>query len=475
MTSSPSLPLKPSRRNWIYLLLAIAATLPWVFLYYAAPRDAAGHWELSYLVVATLSGLAILAAAFLLSWGAEVAQLDMAQSLALVILSLIAILPEYSVDMAFAWSAGKGWAALQNPATAGLESTARLWENRHYAVANMTGANRILIGIAWSAVVFLYYWRTREKQIKIESSRIVEMKFLLLATIYSFTLPLKAALWGIGIHWVDALVLVSIFGFYVRAASQTEHIEPELMGPPASIAALQTTPRRLICLALFIFSAWVIFLAAHPFAESLVEVGKTYRINEFLLVQWIAPLASEMPEFIVAGLFAWRGFPAMGMGTLISSKVNQWTLLVGLLPVVFGLAAGHAVPLPLDGQQRSEVLLTSAQSLYAVAVLLNFRISVWEAAGLLGLFLAQFITQFIINMAHPATSQFAARQALILTQNSQLFFSVLYIGLAFYIIFASAERRAILGGILRRGTGGAKATVECGTDTDSSDAEAKLH
>ena len=412
-----------------------------------------------------MSGLAILAAAFLLSWGAEVAQLDMAQSLALVILSLIAILPEYSVDMAFAWSAGKGWALMQDPATAGLNSTHLLWENRHYAVANMTGANRILIGIAWSAVVFLYYWRSREREIRIESSRIVEIKFLLLATIYSFTLPLKAALWGIGIHWVDALILVAIFGFYVRAASQTEHVEPELVGPPAAIAVLQTTQRRLMCLALFVFSAWVIFLAAHPFADSLVKVGKTYNLNEFLLVQWIAPLASEMPEFIVAGLFAWRGFPAMGMGTLISSKVNQWTLLVGLLPVVFGVAAGHVIPLPLDGQQRSEVLLTSAQSLYAVAVLLNFRISLWEAFGLLSLFLTQFITQFVINLTHPATSAAAEHQALVLTQNSQMFFSVVYIVLALYITFASAERRAILSGMLRRGNASAKATVEGVTGT----------
>jgi cation:H+ antiporter len=154
LTSSPS-PQISHTRNWIYLLLAIAATLPWVFLSFAAPRDAAGHWELSHIIVATLSGIAILAAAFLLSWGAEVAQLDMAQSLALVILSLIAILPEYSVDMAFAWAAGKGWALRQDPATANLQSTRDLWENVHYAVANMTGANRILVGVAWSTVVFL--------------------------------------------------------------------------------------------------------------------------------------------------------------------------------------------------------------------------------------------------------------------------------------------------------------------------------
>jgi len=431
-------------------VLAAVSTLPWIFLTFFGPHDTHGHSSLPPLVIATLSGLAILGAAFLLSWGAEVAQLDMAQSLALVILSLIAILPEYSVDMAFAIQAGKGYAASLTETPPYSPETQKLLENVHYAVANMTGANRILIGIAWSAVVFIHYWRSRQRLIHIEPSRIVEMKYLLMATVYSFTLPLKAALWNIGIHWMDAVVLVSLFGFYAHAASKTEHVEPELVGPPAVIALLPASRRRAACLVLFVFAAWGIYLAAHPFAESLVAVGRTYRINEFLLVQWIAPLASEMPEFIVAGLFAWRGFPTMGIGTLISSKVNQWTLLVGLLPVVYGFAAGHAVPLPLDGQQRSEVLLTSAQSLFAVAVLMNFNINLWEAGALLGLFLAQFITQFVINIMHPAVTAAAARDALFLTQSSQLFFSIVYVGLALYIIFSTRERRLVLGGMFRR-------------------------
>ncbi|HVF85448.1 MAG TPA: hypothetical protein VM821_05675, partial [Abditibacteriaceae bacterium] len=428
-------------RNWVGLALAFAATLPWIYLAFLGPHDAQGHSALAPLTISLWSGVAILGAAFLLSWAAEVAQLDMAQALALVILSLIAILPEYSVDMAFAIQAGKGLVASQDPATANLPETKALLENAHYAVANMTGANRILIGIAWSAVVFIHCWRKKANHIEIESSRAVEIKYLLMATMYSFTLPLKSYLFGIGIHPIDALVLVSLFGFYARTASKMEHVEPELVGPPAAMAVLPQQQRRALCLALFVFSAWAIYLAAHPFAEGLVSVGKNYKINEFLLVQWIAPLASEMPEFIVAGLFAWRGFPAMGMGTLISSKVNQWTLLVGLLPIVYSLAARQFASMPLDDQQLTEVLLTSAQSLFAVAILMNFSISLWEAAGLLGLFLAQFFTQMGIALTHPETSVALAQQAQTLTQTSQLAFSALYVVLALFIIFSSREKK----------------------------------
>jgi cation:H+ antiporter len=53
------------------------------------------------------------------------------------------------------------------------------------------------------------------------------------------------------------------------------------------------------------------------------------------LIQWVAPLASESPEFLIAILFALRGRGSVGIGALISSKVNQWTLLIGTPPLAF--------------------------------------------------------------------------------------------------------------------------------------------
>jgi cation:H+ antiporter len=56
---------------------------------------------------AVVFGVGIVGAAFLLSWSAEVLQLDMSRGLALGLLALIAVLPEYIVDAAFAWKAAK--------------------------------------------------------------------------------------------------------------------------------------------------------------------------------------------------------------------------------------------------------------------------------------------------------------------------------------------------------------------------------
>jgi cation:H+ antiporter len=140
----------------------------------------------------------------------------------------------------------------------------------------------------------------------------------------------------------------------------------------------------------------VIWLFAHPFAEALTETGRAYDISEFLLVQWLAPLASEAPELLVAGLFAWRLNTNSGLGTLVSSKVNQWTLLVGTLPIVFAISSSSTHGLPISAVQREELFLTAAQSFFAVAIMSNLRLSLREAGYLFGLFWAQFIVGALV-------------------------------------------------------------------------------
>jgi len=347
--------------NWLWLGSSILLCLQWIVLHLSG-ISISPEWQ------ALSTGIAIFGAAFLLSWAAELAQFDIPQSLALAFLALIAVLPEYAVDMYFAWKAGK------DP-----QYTA-------YAMANMTGANRLLIGVGWAAVVFTYWLKTRKKFFNLEPHHKIEILYLSLATIYSFLIPFKKQL-----DLFDAVVLISIFVFYIRAASRAAHVEPELEGPSEMIAHWGEQPRRVVTVLLFLFSAYTIFISAEPFAEGLLATGRTFGIEEFLLVQWLAPLASESPEFIVAILFALRANPGASIGTLISSKVNQWTLLIGMLPIVYMISAGQLTPMQMDSRQVEEIFLTAAQSLFAVAVLANLSFSLTEATLLFVLFSTQLL------------------------------------------------------------------------------------
>jgi cation:H+ antiporter len=220
----------------------------------------------------------------------------------------------------------------------------------------------------------------------LDRSRSVELSFLAVACLYSLTLPLKRT-----ISLLDAIVLVGIFVAYSIRISKAPAEEPHLVGPARTVGRLADRPRRVTVAVMFLGAAAVILLCAEPFAEALVETGAEVGISEFLLVQWLAPLASETPELLVAGLYAWRLNTNAGLGTLVSSKVNQWTLLVGTLPIVFALASGSLDGLPIVSRQREELLLTAAQSVFALAILANLRMSVREAWALFGLFWFQFV------------------------------------------------------------------------------------
>jgi len=140
----------------------------------------------------------------------------------------------------------------------------------------------------------------------------------------------------------------------------------------------------------------VILASAETFADSLVATGQEFGVSEFLLVQWLAPLASEAPELLIAGLYAWRLNTNAGLGTLVSSKVNQWTLLVGTLPIVFAVASGGISGLPIDTHQREELLLTAAQSFFALAVICSLSVTTREALLLFSLFWAQFVIGAVV-------------------------------------------------------------------------------
>jgi len=240
-------------------------------------------------------------------------------------------------------------------------------------------------------VVFIAFYRSRRRTpvlraVALDRPHAVEVSFLAIATLYSLTLPLKSS-----ITPIDALVLVAIFVMYTVRVSRAPAEEPHLVGPARLVGTFSKINRRVSVVAMFAFAAAVILLVAEPFAEALVATGQEFGINEFLLVQWLAPLASEAPELLVAGLYAWRLNTNAGLGTLVSSKVNQWTLLVGTLPIVFSIGAGGLHGLPVDAVQRQELFLTAAQSFFAIAVLVTLSISLREAWLLFGLFWAQFI------------------------------------------------------------------------------------
>lgn len=390
------------KRFLFYVAIAVLAVLPGLM-------ERVGLLHLGPVGVMLLSGAALLGAGFMLSWGAEAAERHVSQGLAVAGLALVTILPEYVVDIYYSYQAG------QHPNS----------DYVGFAAANMTGANRLLVGFAWPLIVLLSLWRSRESGVTLRRDNSVEIVFLAIASLYAFVIDAKGR-----IDLFDTLVLVGLYAVYLRRVGKMTHKEEqeEEVGPSAALNSLPVSRQWAAIAALTMFAAIVILAVAEPFAESMVSAGGTLGINKFLLIQWIAPLASEAPGVIITILFVMSHKSATALRALISDKINQWTLLVGMIPLFFSLGAGRLSSLPLDARQHEEFFLTAAQSLFALSLLLGLRLSVRGALALLALFLAQVGVAYAFQHDEPRTIQMLTGLAWV------------YIALAFVVVVWNRSR-----------------------------------
>jgi cation:H+ antiporter len=332
----------------------------------------------------------ILFSAFMVAWGAEAAQFMMSQGLSLAILAWLQTLPEFAVEAVIAWQAG------QDPATCFVAEPPAGCRS-HLAIANFTGAIRLLVGLGWPMIYFVSAWFRRRRgrkafaPIVLDDEHSVEVLGTVPPLVYFLFIWAKGS-----ISIVDAVVLVAMYAAYLAVLWRfpPQH-EESLADAPAVSRWAYTRPgkwRVVAITGLFVGGGAMIYFTAHPFVESMLALAVSLGISQFVFVQWVAPFLSEFPEKVSA--FHWASRPnkaPMAMMNMMSSNVNQWTVLAAMIPIVFTLSRGELAALPFDGEQRHEIILTIMQSFVAVLLLVNMRFEWWNAALLFVLWLVQFL------------------------------------------------------------------------------------
>lgn len=321
---------------------------------------------------------AVLGSAVVISWGAEAAQFLISQGMALAILAWLQTLPEFAVEAVIAWEAGK------DP------------ERVHLAIANFTGSLRLLVGLGWPmiyAVAAIAHRRSGKgplREIVLEGHHAVEVLGLLPCIAY-FCIPAAKGCLSI----VDTVILTVLYFSYLWLLN---HIPPEeeegvddIDAVPRWVLRQRTQVRNACIVGLFLAGGLLLFFVAHPFLESMLALALAVGINEFVFVQWVAPFLSEFPEKVSAFKWALKRKAPMALMNMVSSNINQWTMLAAMIPIAFSLSRGSLAPLPFDDFQVSEITLTIVQSLLGFLLLANMRFSWHEALLLFVLWLAQFL------------------------------------------------------------------------------------
>lgn len=332
----------------------------------------------------------ILLASVLIAWGAESAQFFVAQGFALAILAWLQTLPEFAVEAVLAWH-----------------------QESDLLLANLTGALRLLIGLAWpviyatAAVSHRKRAKSPLRHIQLHHHHSIEVMGLILPIAYAFLIWWKDTL-----HVYDGVVLTAIYGAYLFLLTKLPPEEHEgiddLERVPRAIVTARRPIRILAISACFLAGGALIYFTAEPFLGSLIGLATAIGIPTFIVVQWLAPVVSEFPELASTFYFARQDAKApMALMNIVSSNINQWTLLVAMLPIVFSLGGGHLSAIHFDAEQEAELLLTIAQSVVALVFLLNMKLEWWEATMLLFLYLLQAI--FANTASTNASVAFLAR------------------------------------------------------------------
>jgi cation:H+ antiporter len=310
-------------------------------------------------------GGAVMAAAFMLASAAEAAELDVSPGVAVAGVAFVAVLPEYAIEVYFAFSG-----------------------QVEYVTASLTGSTRLLLSFAvgmpaLASFVLVRRGKPRVGSVEIAPRRRIDLAIIAAASLYAPLIVLRGRL-----GWQDALVLIGLYVLYMRRVATGEPEPPHLIGIAAELGKLPKQQRRRWVIGLMAFSAAAVLVTAEPFAHSVLLTGTTVGISPYLLVQWLVPLATEMPELVIAFVLVTHDRAAQAVAVLLSSAVSQWTFALGTLPVAFAAGAGQG-PLPLLAREQVEILLTMGQGLLAVAVLVTLRLGRRDATLMLVLYAVQ--------------------------------------------------------------------------------------
>jgi len=312
-------------------------------------------------------GGAVMAAAFMLAAAAEAAEIDLPPGLAVAGVAFVAVLPEFVIEVYFAFSG-----------------------QVEFVTASLTGSTRLLLGFAVGMPALASFVLTRRGRPPVTSVEIDERKRLDLAVVAAACLYAPVIVLRGHLSWQDSLVLIGLYVVYMHRVSTGSPEPPHLVGIAAELGNLPKEERKRWVIGIMTFSAVAVLVAAEPFAHSVLLTGTTVGVSPYLLVQWIVPVATETPELVIAFVLVTHERAGQAVAVLLSSAVSQWTLALGTLPLAYKAGVGVG-PLPLLGREQVELLLTMGQGLLAVAMLVTLKLERRDATLMLVLFGAQLV------------------------------------------------------------------------------------
>lgn len=383
-----------------------------VFLVLPGLMTSAGLFSADPTTLAVATGLGVMGAVGIMMWAAH----RVPGKAAFTIIIIALLLPELSVESYLAWT------------SAGVEASGQ----PSPVLASITGSTRLIVGIAWPLVIFGFWFSNRKSPIVLGNKHRIVLPVIFLATLYTFNIYIKGFL-----SIIDGAILLMIFAvFVVRSSRQNDHSLDDSREDDIT-ASPKAQSHSLTAFGLFILAAASAVLMIGAFSDNLALAGAQRGVDQVILTQWVVPLVSKGPWLVLILAMVLKARASSAASVLLTSHVGLLALSLGLLPLLLyahGFVQGGEGFLTLDDRQKSELLLTATQSLFAVALLSGVAIS-WKSGLALGVL---FVAHLIFRTVQPEGN--------LLFVNG--LFSAIYLSSAIVLLVGNRARLHVLAGAI---------------------------
>ena len=273
------------------------------------------------LLILLASGGLIVFGSLLASAVAEALQYHYSDTFIAAIIALLQTLPEYAFVVVLT-----------------IKGEAQL------AIASIIGANILLIGLGFPLVVFIGYLAKakgirEDKSLDLMRENSIESIFLAISGAYMIYMGFKGY-----IDMLDSIILLGMFIVYIFAVTR---LPPEIEVEKPHGLARYFLNRKKLSAIMIVVSILLIWYPAELFTDKLVGFASGW-LNPVLLVAFVAPLVSEMPEKLTAYIGATKNedMARLGICNFMSSKINNGTLLFSSMFIVAyatGISNGIAI------------------------------------------------------------------------------------------------------------------------------------
>jgi cation:H+ antiporter len=275
------------------------------------------------------------------------------------------------------------------------------------AIGAGLGSNLLMMTLGLSLMILIATTRLSKAPLKgVDVTTFKLDKIFLLATAV-----ISAVLFIDGYNFIDGFIFAGMFGAYLvmallemKAESKSKKKEVEV-GDHHKVVKVNgglegRGPSREMTKAMLAFAAGTagIFFGASPFIESLQGFSLEVGVSVIILAVIISPIAGEMPEKISMMLLARKGAAgaSIAVANVLGSKILNNTLLLAV--AVFGAMyhGGFNVTIPLNPILEYQIILVTAVTIGALAMMFKKEIGLKVGIILAVLYIISLFIQFLL-------------------------------------------------------------------------------